>query len=56
VREIEITLMSDENPDVSQYIDWDTWLRCDEVEAAEQHSLTEILETWGQVKTGQATL
>jgi hypothetical protein len=40
---------------IEQYIDWDAWLRCDEVEAAEQRSLKDILETWGKVKSGQAT-
>ena len=40
---------------IEQYIDWDAWLRCDEVEQAEQRSLRQILGTWHAVISGQAT-
>jgi hypothetical protein len=41
---------------IEQYIDWDAWLRCDEVEEAEQRSLKHILGTWRSVISGQATI
>ena len=40
---------------IEQYIDWEVWRRCDAVEAAEQHSLQQILGTWRTVISGQAT-
>jgi hypothetical protein len=41
---------------IEQYIDWEAWLRCDEVEAAEQRSLQYILGTWRSVIAGQASI
>jgi hypothetical protein len=41
---------------IEQYIDWEAWLRCDQVEAAEQRSLKQILGTWGSVISGQASI
>lgn len=41
---------------LEQYIDWDAWLRCDAVEAAEQRSLRQILGTWRAVISGQASI
>jgi hypothetical protein len=35
---------------IEEYIDWDPWLRCDEVEAAEQRSMKEFLHEWNQRK------
>jgi hypothetical protein len=40
---------------IEQYIDWEAWLRCDAVEAAEQRSLKQILGTWRTVISGPAT-
>ena len=40
---------------IEAYIDWDAWLRSDEVEAAERRSLQAVLGTWRNVKSGQAT-
>ena len=40
---------------IEEYIDWDAWLRCDEVEQAEQRSLRQILGTWRAVIAGQAS-
>jgi hypothetical protein len=37
---------------IEDYIDWDAWLRCDEVEAAENTSMRQLLDTWHAVKTG----
>jgi hypothetical protein len=41
---------------IEKYIDWDAWLRCEEVEAAEQRSLQQILGTWRSVISGQASI
>jgi hypothetical protein len=41
---------------IEQYINWEAWLRCDEVEAAEQRSLEKILGTWRSVISGQASI
>jgi hypothetical protein len=40
---------------IEEYIDWEAWLRCDAVEAAEQRSLKQILGTWCSVISGQAS-
>jgi hypothetical protein len=40
---------------IKQYIDWEAWLRCDEVEEAERRSLHQILRTWPTAMSGQAT-
>jgi hypothetical protein len=42
--------------EIEEYIDWEEWLRCDAVEAAERRSLETILGTWKQVIAGQATI
>jgi hypothetical protein len=41
---------------IEEYIDWDAWLRCEAVEAAEQRSLRQILGTWRTVISGQASI
>jgi hypothetical protein len=41
---------------IEQYIDWEAWLRCDEVEQAEKRSLQQILSTWPRAISGQATI
>jgi len=41
---------------IEQYIDWDAWFRCDEVEEAERRSLRQILSTWPPAISGQASI
>jgi hypothetical protein len=41
---------------IEQYIDWEAWLRCDEVEQAERRSLQQILSTWPRAISGQASI
>jgi hypothetical protein len=41
---------------IEQYIDWDAWFRCEEVEEAELRSLRQILRTWPRAISGQASL
>jgi hypothetical protein len=40
---------------IEQYIDWEAWLRCEQVEQAERCSLRQILGTWRNVISGQAS-
>ena len=40
---------------IEQYLDWDAWLRCDAVEAAEQRSLAQVLGNWPRVIAMQAS-
>ena len=37
---------------IEAYIDWDAWLRADEVEAAEQRSMRAFLRAWQRRQTG----
>jgi hypothetical protein len=37
-------------------LDWDAWLRCDAVEAAEQRALRQVLGPWRAVIAGQASI
>jgi hypothetical protein len=41
---------------IEQYIGWDAWLRCEEVEAAEQHSLEQAMGFWKKSISGLATI
>jgi hypothetical protein len=40
---------------IEEYIDWDAWLRCDAVEAAENTSMRQLLQTWKATKAGHAS-
>jgi len=37
---------------IEEYIDWEAWFRCDEVEAAEQRSMQQFITEWNQRKAG----
>jgi hypothetical protein len=41
---------------IEQYIDWEVWLHCDAVEAAERRSLRQILGTWRRAMSGLASI
>jgi hypothetical protein len=41
---------------IEQYIDWEAWQRCEQVEQAEQRSLQQILSTWPRAISGPATI